>query len=29
MKEWQRAWKIALVEEHNPEWIDLYRALLG
>jgi putative endonuclease len=28
LKEWQRAWKIALIEEHNPEWIDLYPGLL-
>jgi putative endonuclease len=28
LKEWQRAWKIALVEERNPAWIDLYPALL-
>ncbi len=24
MKEWQRAWKIRLIEEENPEWNDLY-----
>jgi putative endonuclease len=24
LKEWQRAWKIKLIEEHNPEWLDLY-----
>jgi putative endonuclease len=29
LKEWQRAWKIALVEESNPAWIDLYPSLLG
>jgi putative endonuclease len=29
LKEWQRAWKIALVEERNPAWIDLYPSLLG
>jgi putative endonuclease len=28
LKEWQRAWKIALVEERNPAWIDLYPGLL-
>ena len=28
LKEWQRAWKVALIEEHNPEWIDLYPSLL-
>jgi putative endonuclease len=24
MKKWNRAWKITLIEEHNPEWRDLY-----
>jgi putative endonuclease len=24
MKEWRRDWKIALVEEANPDWADLY-----
>ena len=24
IKEWQRAWKIRLVEETNPEWRDLH-----
>ena len=24
LKAWKRAWKIALVEEENPEWRDLY-----
>ena len=23
LKEWQRAWKIRLIEEQNPEWNDL------
>ena len=23
-KKWRRAWKIRLIEEHNPQWIDLY-----
>ena len=27
MKEWQRAWKIRLIEERNPNWNDLYEAL--
>ena len=27
MKEWQRSWKIRLIEETNPEWTDLYRGL--
>lgn len=24
MKRWKRAWKIRLIEEHNPNWDDLY-----
>ena len=24
IKEWQRAWKIALIEKDNPVWRDLY-----
>ena len=27
MKEWQRAWKVQLIEESNPEWHDLYKGL--
>ena len=28
IKEWKRAWKLALIEETNPEWNDLYEQLL-
>lgn len=28
LKNWKRAWKIALVERENPEWRDLYPGLL-
>ncbi|MDD5384908.1 MAG: GIY-YIG nuclease family protein [Gallionella sp.] len=24
IKEWQRAWKLKLIEEFNPDWKDLY-----
>jgi putative endonuclease len=24
LKKWDRAWKIRLIEESNPDWIDLY-----
>jgi putative endonuclease len=24
LKEWQRKWKLALIEKHNPEWRDFY-----
>ena len=27
IKEWKRAWKIALIERGNPHWIDLYPAI--
>jgi putative endonuclease len=25
MKKWKRAWKITLIQEHNPTWRDLFR----
>jgi putative endonuclease len=28
MKEWQRPWKLRVIEEVNPEWKDLYPTLL-
>jgi putative endonuclease len=24
LKKWNRAWKIRLIEENNPNWVDLY-----
>ncbi len=29
MKKWYRAWKLALIEKDNWDWIDLYPRLLG
>ncbi|HEY8565871.1 MAG TPA: GIY-YIG nuclease family protein [Beijerinckiaceae bacterium] len=29
MKKWRRAWKIALIEDMNPSWRDLYLELNG
>lgn len=29
LKKWNRAWKIQLIEEQNPNWDDLYPALTG
>ena len=29
MKEWQRAWKMELIEKDNPQWNDLYDSLNG
>ena len=28
IKEWQRAWKVQLIEEANPDWLDLYESIL-
>ncbi|MGH1397926.1 MAG: GIY-YIG nuclease family protein [Alphaproteobacteria bacterium] len=27
LKNWKRNWKIELIEDHNPEWKDLYSSL--
>ncbi len=27
LKRWNRDWKIALIEEHNPDWRDLSEAI--
>lgn len=29
IKKWNRAWKIQLIEQENPEWDDLYDRLNG
>jgi putative endonuclease len=29
LKKWRRAWKIRLIEQSNPNWIDLYPGLMG
>jgi putative endonuclease len=28
LKEWRRAWKVELIAKENPNWGDLYTALL-
>ena len=28
IKKWNREWKLSLIEEHNPEWQDLYENVL-
>lgn len=28
IKKWKSCWKIALIEEENPQWRDLYETLL-
>jgi putative endonuclease len=28
IKAWKRAWKIELIEQANPEWLDLYNGLV-
>ena len=29
LKKWPRAWKISLIEQDNPNWIDLYPEITG
>ena len=29
LKEWQRKWKLALIEKHNSKWRDLYLEIAG
>ena len=29
LKNWRRTWKIRLIEQTNPDWHDLYSALLS
>ena len=29
LKKWNRAWKIRLIEESNPNWDDLYHGIAG
>lgn len=28
LKNWNRAWKVKLIEKENPEWMDLYEQIL-
>ena len=28
IKKWNRAWKVALIEKQNPDWVDLWEAIL-
>ncbi|KTW09889.1 endonuclease, partial [Sphingomonas sanguinis] len=27
LKKWNRDWKLRLIEEKNPDWLDLYESL--
>jgi len=29
LKKWNRAWKIRVIEEKNPDWCDLYAEIAG
>jgi putative endonuclease len=29
LKKWNRAWKLKLIEERNPDWIDLWSEING
>jgi putative endonuclease len=28
LKEWKRSWKLELIENSNPNWLDLYDTIL-
>jgi len=28
LKKWQRSWKIRLIEQDNPKWLDLYTEII-
>lgn len=28
IKKWNRAWKLDLIEQHNPEWLDLWSEIV-
>jgi putative endonuclease len=27
LKKWKRGWKVQLIEEKNPQWLDLYESI--
>jgi putative endonuclease len=27
IKKWRRAWKLRLIEQSNPQWLDLYEQI--
>ena len=29
LKKWNRDWKLRLIEEKNPDWLDLFESLFG
>jgi putative endonuclease len=29
IKKWRRSWKIELIEESNPDWLDLFDRVIG
>jgi putative endonuclease len=29
IKKWRRAWKLELIEQHNPQWRDLYDEMIS
>ena len=28
LKEWKRQWKLELIEDTNPDWLDLYHSII-
>ena len=29
LKKWNRSWKIQLIQERNPQWLDLFNEVVG
>jgi len=29
IKKWNRAWKLRLIQEGNPQWLDLWDSIVG
>ncbi|TFZ08998.1 GIY-YIG nuclease family protein [Ramlibacter humi] len=29
LKKWDRAWKVRLIRERNPDWVDLWDEIIG
>ncbi len=29
LKKWNRAWKLRLIQENNPRWMDLWDSIIG
>ena len=29
LKKWNRAWRLRLIQERNPKWLDLWSGIVG